>query len=98
MSGDLISKKALLEDFRNTITENSDTFDWLNMISRQPSAYDVDKVIEEIEDTINPTAEYRYKFCGTVEVGRCASYESCECCIAERMIEIVKSGGVVDEK
>ena len=50
MSGDLISKKALLEDFRNTITENSYTFDWLNMISRQPSAYDVDKVVEQSEE------------------------------------------------
>lgn len=34
---DLISRQALLDDFRNTITENSDTFDWLNMIARQPA-------------------------------------------------------------
>ena len=67
------------------------------MIDKQPSAYDVDKVVEEIEDTITSTTEYRHKFCGTVEVGRCASYESCECCIAERMIEIIKSGGVADD-
>lgn len=26
MSNDLISRQALLDDFRNTITENSDTF------------------------------------------------------------------------
>lgn len=65
-------------------------------IQNMPTSYDADKVIEQIEDTITPTTEYRYKFCGTVEVGRCVSYESCECCIAERMIEIIKSGGVAD--
>lgn len=32
---DLISRQALLEDFRNTITEQSSTLDWLNMIARQ---------------------------------------------------------------
>lgn len=36
-TNDLISRQALLDDFRNTITENSDTFDWLNMIARQPA-------------------------------------------------------------
>lgn len=36
-TNDLISRQALLDDFRNTITENSDTFDWLNMIARQPT-------------------------------------------------------------
>lgn len=44
---DLISRSALMEDFRNTISEKSDTFDWLNMISRQP-AYDVDKIVEKL--------------------------------------------------
>ena len=34
---DLISRKALLNDFRKTITEQSGTMDWLNMINRQPS-------------------------------------------------------------
>lgn len=52
MSDDLINRKALMEDFRNTITENSDTFDWLNMISRQPVAYDPQKVINAIDDTV----------------------------------------------
>ena len=34
-NGDLISRQALLDDFRKTITEKSDTIDWLNMIARQ---------------------------------------------------------------
>lgn len=47
---DLISKQALLNDFRNTITEQSRTMDWLNLINRQPIAYDVDKVVEQLEE------------------------------------------------
>ena len=46
---DLISRKALLNDFRKTITEQFGTIDWLNMISRQETAYDVDKVVEVLE-------------------------------------------------
>lgn len=52
MNDDLISKSALIEDFRNTITEQSDTFDWLNMISRQPIAYDPIRVINAIDNTV----------------------------------------------
>lgn len=94
MSDDLISRKALMERAKDYFIIPDGA---LRMIESQPTAYDVDKVVEEIEDTITPTTEYRYKFCGTVEVGHCASYESCECCIAERMIEIVKTGGVANE-
>lgn len=52
MSDDLISRSTLIGDFKNTITENSDTFDWLNMISRQPVAYDTQKVINAIDNTV----------------------------------------------
>lgn len=52
MNNDLISKSALIEDFRNTITEQSDTFDWLNMISRQPIVYYPIKVINAIDNTV----------------------------------------------
>lgn len=52
MNNDLISKSALIEDFRNTITEQSDIFEWLNMISRQPIAYDPIKVINTIDNTV----------------------------------------------
>ena len=84
-------------DVENSREDNLGEIITLEDFDRQSTAYDVDKVVEEIEDTITSTTEYRHKFCGTVEAGRCASYESCECCIAERMIEIVKSGGVADD-
>lgn len=102
MSDEYIKKEDVLkfiEDIKcnKDVPKNYGTLlDIMRYIRKMPT-YDVDKVVEEIEDTITSTAEYRHKFCGTVEVGRCASYESCECCMAERMIEIVKSGGVADE-
>ncbi len=52
MSGDLISRERLLEDFRNTITEQSDTIDWLNMIARQPTAFDVTNIVSAIDNNV----------------------------------------------
>lgn len=49
----LIDADSLMEDFINTITEQSDTYDWLNMISRQPIAYGVDKVIKWLESELS---------------------------------------------
>ena len=93
MSGDLISKSRLMEDIRNTITENSSTLDWLNLISRQPTAYDVDKVVERLEEEVkyqNEKAEEEPLFCElTFEEAR---RKMAEC--YEHAIEIVKAGGV----
>lgn len=95
MSDDLISRKELMEDFRNTITENSDTFDWLNMISRQPSAYDVDKVIEKLKTELSLADK---------EKGRCVRENPLQFDMAKGYaqgisvaLEIVKSGGVADD-
>ena len=46
----VIDKDKLLQDIRNTITEQSSTLDWLNLIDRQPEAYDVDAVVQQLED------------------------------------------------
>lgn len=67
-------------------------------IQNMPTAYDVDKVIERINCIIAPTQECIHQFCGTVKARHCIKYENCEDCMAERMIEIVKSGGVEKEK
>lgn len=47
---DLISRQALLEDFRNTITGQSSTIDWLNMIARQKTIQ-----VNDGKDTNVPT-------------------------------------------
>ena len=46
----LIDEEKLMEDMQKTITEKSGTIDWLNMIYRQPTAYDVEKVAEQLDD------------------------------------------------
>lgn len=46
----LIDADVLMADVRNTITEESGAIDWINLINRQPTAYDPDKVVEQLED------------------------------------------------
>ena len=46
----LIDEEKLMEDIQKTITEKSSTIDWMNVIYRQPTAYDVDKVVEQLDD------------------------------------------------
>ena len=46
----LIDEEKLMEDIQKTITEQSGTIDWMNLIHRQPVAYDIDKVIENMEE------------------------------------------------
>ena len=79
LNPELISRTALMEDFRNTITESSDTMDWLNMINRQSIAYDVDAVVEKLEELHteceNPLEEYSVDY------------------FIDSAIKIVKAGG-----
>ena len=46
----LIDEEVLMKDIQNTITEKSSTIDWMNVIYRQPTAYDVDQVVEQLEE------------------------------------------------
>ena len=46
----LIDEEKLMEDIQKTITEKSSTIDWMNLIHRQPVAYYVDKVGEQLEE------------------------------------------------
>ena len=57
---DLISRTKLLEDFRNTITQNSDTFDWLNMIARQKQI-NVDDLWIPIEERLPQSIDDSYQ-------------------------------------
>lgn len=77
---DLISRRALLEDMRNTITESSDTLDWINLINKQPIAYDVDKVVKQLKNS--------YDACDY-----CKRKDECNECQIGEVIEIVKGGG-----
>lgn len=46
----LIDADVLMADVRNTITEESGAIDWINLINCQPTGYDPDKVVEQLED------------------------------------------------
>ena len=48
--GRLIDADVLMADVRNTITEESGAIAWINLINRQPTAYDPDKVVERLEE------------------------------------------------
>ena len=82
----LIDEEKLMEDIQKTITEQSGTIDWLNMIYRQPIAYNVDNVVDQLE-------EIRVK--KTCNKEKCDEKELCRICVVDDAIEIVK-GGVVD--
>ena len=82
----LIDEEKLMEDMQKTITEKSGTIDWMNMIYRQPTAYDVDKVVEELEKL----ADESYKaYCIAFNSDDRAEYDA-----YTNAIEIVKGGGV----
>lgn len=46
----LIDADVLMADVRNTITEESGAIDWINLINRQPTAYDPDKIVEQLKE------------------------------------------------
>ena len=47
--GRLIDADVLMADVRNTITEESGAIDWITLINRQPTAYDPDEIVEQLE-------------------------------------------------
>ena len=90
--GRLIDEDVLMADVRNTITEESGAIDWINLINRQPTAYDPDKVVEQLEE-----AEHNAR----TMIGFEKAYGSvddrikaeAEAKAFKRTIEIVKGGG-----
>lgn len=92
MSDDLISRSALIQSLKNNVlvdvTPNTE-----QAIEEQPTAYDVDKVVERLEDKALEHAINGQQF---GEDGY-DNHEKEERCIKqgiEESIEIVKSGGI----
>lgn len=48
----LIDADKLMQDIRNTITEQSGALDYLNLINQQPTTYTVDKVVEQLKKEV----------------------------------------------
>lgn len=93
MSNDLISRSALMQSLRNNVLVDV-TPNLEQVIEEQPTAYDVDKVVEQLDNLIKPTEQYRHSFCGTVTDEHCTKYNGCEYCITEQILRIIKSGGI----
>lgn len=80
----LINVDTLMQDIRNTITEQSSIIDWLNLINRQPTAYDADKVVKQLED---------WTFNADVNIGDGTKMNH-DLIVSKNAIEIVKVGGI----
>ena len=72
--------------------EYSDDLGILEKIDEQPTAYDVEKVVEQLQATKSEISSETY--CKAVyNKGLCESKNCFECC-AEYLIEIVKAGKI----
>ena len=91
----LIDADALIEAMKKTEAEHEKAMtcpSWwsaFNVISEQPSAYSVDKVIDELE-SFAKLAEDRWTNCTSKH-----AYQEYKCWV--KAIEIVKKGGVSDD-
>lgn len=89
----LIDADTLMQDIRNTITEQSSTIDWLNLINRQPTAYDPDKVVEQLYGLKKHGNKYDSYWDSSLY--QMTEFENNTINDAvEKAIEIVKGGGV----
>ncbi len=88
----LINKQTLI----NTITTEYDTrygnyplSNLLDCIKRQPTAYDVEKVVKQLKECrdimLSPTTQDCF--------GEECKYSDCYACVFDKAIEIVRSGG-----
>ena len=91
--GRLIDADKLKADLEKAISKNEDMdcLDFLrvaSVIDAQPTAYDPDKVVEQLE-------EIRVK--KTCNKEKCDTKELCRICVVDDAIEIVKQVGVSDD-
>lgn len=102
MSDDLISRKALMErvlqeeydndihkDGRAKAIHHGEYQHFYKTIAETPTAYDVDKVIEQLNQKAEDTMKYWKEFDDEDAFGEMNAYKNA--------IEIVKSGGVADD-
>ena len=89
---DLISRSELIKFFEEHLRTAKDfreiIINIIPTIKNQPTAYDIDKVVEELE-------KIRAK--ETCNKEKCDTKEICRICVVDDAIEIVKQGGVSDD-
>ena len=82
---DLISRSQLLKQIKTWGGCVDALRDYIQIM---PTAYDVDKVVEELE---------RIRAKKTCNKEKCDTKEICRICVVDDAIEIVKQGGVFDD-
>ena len=65
---------------------------YIEHINNMPEAYDVDKVVEQLEEAKGKIASEDY--CKNMNDKESCLHKDCYKCCAEYLIEIVKGGGV----
>lgn len=85
----LIDADTLIKDLSYLYTKNHIPVDMrakeiLTTVMEQPTAYDVDKVVEQLE---------RIRAKKTCNKEKCDTKEICRICVVDDAIEIVKRGG-----
>lgn len=92
MSNDLISRSALMQSLRNNVLVDL-TSNLEQAIEEQPTAYDVDKVVERMEElaSCEESRAAEYDEAGKIDRmnihdGKAAAYKN--------TIRIIKSGGI----
>ena len=95
MANDLISRKALMQEIEKSMNNNPHTEPkvkvnheqehkhFMCLLSKQPTAYDVEKVVEVLQSLSNAEADYYYANSNDV-IDR------------ETAIDIVKNGGSIN--
>lgn len=90
---DLISRKSVLDklkDFSNMYTLEEEARIVLETIVRivteQPIAYDVSKVVAELEENIECSSTVKHRVC--------RQYTDCFRCLIDRAINLIRKGGV----
>ena len=87
---EVLAEDVDLDDFAMLVQDAIQAYKKMviDTIKNQPTAYDVDKVVEELE-------KIRAK--ETCNKEKCDTKEICRICVVDDAIEIVKQGGVSDD-
>ena len=91
----LIDAGLLLDNLSGRLESMKDYDAVKDVINNMQTAYDVDKVVEQLEEAKEKIASEDY--CRNMNEKESCSHKDCYKCCAEHLIEIVKGGGVDDK-
>lgn len=91
----LIDAGLLLDNLSGRLESMNDYDAVKDVINNMPTAYDVDKIVEQLEGAKWEIASGDY--CKNINDKESCSHKDCFKCCAEYLIEIVKGGGVDDK-